>query len=415
MFNPKRAAQYLAHLLAPLLPLFGVILALSLTAQYLYRRADFPQLVTSWRFWLIVLGSIGPGILAVLGTYLLAVYFVRDLYGLDNTTEAQQVVRRLLFGQSSFGPWLKVAGGIAEGAEQHVLTRVGGPGNLVVYNDSAVLLEKSGRLTRVADKGFCQLEKFERIYWVVDLRPKRSVYPVSAMSKEGIPITCEAEINYQIDSPGLTPTEQVPFPVSEDKVFRAATCTWIREADRPTGSQIMDWSGRVIISETEGNLRTILARYPLDRLIGLASVGNENPREEIREELETRLKAAVPKLGARILEVALGDIEVEDEVTRQWVDAWKAEWARWAAEQEGRGKAEQAEQIENAKTRAQVMLLTTITEAFEPKVLQQQNVTARFILARLFMVLSRAPSDPLTRVSLPREAINTLKLLKDLL
>src|SRR5690606_13116320 len=98
---------------------------------------------------------------------------------------------------------------------EHILARVGGPGNLVVYNDSAVLLEKAGRFTRMCGKGFIRLAPFEKPYAFLDLRPKRTVYPVNAMSKEGIPIICEADITYQIDSEGTSATDEDPYPVSE--------------------------------------------------------------------------------------------------------------------------------------------------------------------------------------------------------
>jgi hypothetical protein len=120
-------------------------------------------------------------------------------------------------------------------------------------------------------------------------------------------------------------------------------------------------------------------------------------------------------VGARLLGVELGDIKVQHQVTRQWIDAWKSEWERWTVERQAQGRARQTEQLENAKTRAQVMMLTSITEVLQPLVQEQQAVTARLVLSRLFMVLSRAPSDPLTRVNLPREALHTLELVRKLL
>lgn len=177
----------------------------------------------------------------------------------------------------------------------------------------------------------------------------------------------------------------------------------------------MDWGGRIIISETEGNLRTILARYPLDTLIGLSSSQNRDTREEIRQQLESELVAAAPKLGARILKVELGDIRVGDEIAEQWIKAWHARWASWATERQAMGKAKQVEQLEEAKTHAQVMMIKAITGAFKPMAVQDQAVSSRLILARLFMVLGRASSEPLTRVFLPPEAMNTLKLLQDMI
>jgi hypothetical protein len=414
VFNPKKIAQFLARLLAVVLPILGAALILSLVAEVYFRKIMAVEQIISWRFWLGIALAVAPSLAALWAVYLLAVRFVQRLYGIT-ASEAQGFVHHRLFGLPSFGPWLRVTGGILEADQEHVLMRVGGPGHLVVYNDSAVLLEKGGRFSRVEEKGFIPLKPFEKAYRAIDLRPQRWVYAVNAMSKEGIPITCEAEVDYQIDNEGLVPTDEVPFPIIKDKIFQAATCTWIREANRPEKERTMDWGGRAIIGETEGNLRTILARYPLDRLIGLMSPEDEDPREEIRQELEQQLKAAAPKLGARILGVALGDIKVQDEVTQQWIDVWKVEWERWSIERRGLGKAERAAHLEDAKTRAQVMLLASITEAFQPLVDQQQAVTSKLVLARLFMVLSRAPSDPLTRVNMPKEAIGTLQLLKDLI
>jgi len=234
------------------------------------------------------------------------------------------------------------------------------------------------------------------------------------MSIEGIPVSCEAEVAYQIDNEGLEPTEEEPYPAPEQKIFQAAVCTWIRETDRPAEDRTMDWSGRAIIGETEGSLRTILSQYPLDRLIGL-TLDSANPREEIRQELETQLRKGVPKLGAKILSVTLGDIKVDHEVTQQWIEVWKAHWEQWSAEHRARGHAAQVQHVENAKTRAQVMMITNIAEAFQPLLASEQDITSKLVLTRLFMVLSRAQADTLTRVYLPQEAVNTLKLLREMI
>ncbi len=414
MISPKRMARFVAKMLVVLLPLLGIVLALNLLTEVYYRGAKWADLGTSWRLWAVLARNIVPSIVALLLAYLLAARFAQALYKIDSPGKAQSFVRRCLFGLPSFGPWLKIAEGVIGGEEDHILVSVGGPGHLVVYNDTAVLLERSGQFTQVNSANFVPLKPFEKVYAAVDLRVKRWVYPVSALSKEGIPIICEADISYQIDSEDNQPTEQSPFPFSESNVFTAATCTWIREANRPLKTRTMNWEGRVIISETEGNLRTLLSQYPLDRLIGFPSLGSENARERIRTELETRLRGAVPKLGARIVKVELGDIKVRDQITQQWIEFWQAKWESWTMEQQALGKADQIEQWENAKTQAQAMMLKSITAAFEPLLASKQKITSRLVLTRLFMVLSRAQADPLTQVYLPQEAITTLKLLKEL-
>jgi regulator of protease activity HflC (stomatin/prohibitin superfamily) len=415
MINPKKLAQFLAKALSALLPILAAALILCVVTEVLHRSASWDTLRRSWRFWLSLARDMLPSTMALLAAFLLAGRYVQALYGIDDSSEARWHVLRRLYGLVKFAPWLKITEGKAGGDERHLLNRAGGPGHLVVYNDSAVLLDQAGRFTRVELSGFHLLAPFERIYHVVDQRPKRRVYEVDAMSKEGIPVRCEADISYQIESGGIDATEEVPFPATEETLFLAATRTWVRESKWPKESRALDWGDRVVISEAAGSLRTLLAQYPLDRLIGLSSPRGVSQRDELQQQLENRLKAAAPQLGARILRVALGDIRVDDEVTQQWIEAWKAIWDRRSTETRARGRAQQATQLEEAKTKAQLLMLRSYAKALRPLLHQEQELTSKLVLTRLFMVLSRAPSDPLTRINLPKEAINTLDMIRKLI
>ncbi len=414
MFSPQRAGRYMLRVFGILLPALVALLALVLFTELFRREAPWREAVLSWRFWVAVARDMSPGVLALLAAFFLASRFVQRLYGLDSHREARALVNHCLFGLWSFGPWLRLTGGAAEGGPNHILQRVGGPGHLVVYNDTAVVLERGGRFTEVEHSGFPRLQSLERMYRSVDLRPLRYVHKVIAMSREGIPVECEADISLQIDSEDVPPTDDVPFPASRDKVFQAVTSEWVEKSDKPPRDRTLAWCDRLIFHETDSRLRTILAQYPLDRLVGLGSPDREDPREAIRRELQRGLETAASGVGARIHRVELGDITVHDEVTEQWIDAWKAEWKRWSVERQALGSAMQAEQLERARTQAQIMMLTTISEAFEPLVGEQRSVTSRLILARLFMVLGRAP-DPFTRVFLPAEALKTLKSLREII
>jgi regulator of protease activity HflC (stomatin/prohibitin superfamily) len=414
MINPAKMARFLGKLFLVLLLIFAPILGLVLFTELRVADTSIRDVAGSWRFWLLVGRDLVPAVIALLGVYILAARFVQRLYRLSSLGEARSYVHHSLFGLWSFGPWLRSAEGVLEGGPEHVLNRLGGPGHLVIYNDSAVLLERAGKFMRVQGKGFLGLEPFERAYGVVDLRPLRRVHEVFALSKEGIQIVCEADISYQIDTEAQEPTEEEPYPASDETVFRAATCTWVREANRPQESRTMDWADRVILSEAEGTLRTLLARCTLDQLIGLTDPRDRNHREEIRAALEGELRAGVAKLGAQILGVELGDIRVADHVTQQWIDAWRARWEKWVTENLALGRALQVEKLEEAKTRSQVMMIKAISSAFRPMRKKEQAMSSRLILARLFMVLGRSASDPWTRVFLPPEALNTLKVLQDI-
>ncbi len=155
------------------------------------------------------------------------------------------------------------------------------------------------------------------------------------MTQEGIPVTCIADIRFKIGDDDQKPTSRNPRPYTEKAILDAVFCKWIRDHDRSEPDRRMEWDKRVIISHTEGTLRTILARYPLNELI------QPNKRWKIRKELEEALSASVPDLGAKITGVELGDITLKDEATQQWIERWQATKRRIAETLIAEGEAEE--------------------------------------------------------------------------
>jgi len=328
------------------------------------------------------------------------------------------VIRRL-FGQPSFKPWIRISGGKIEGDENDPLRRVGGPGNLVLYNDSAVLLEKAGKLTRVVKvkegKGFVALDSFEKIWDVIDLRPHHWVYNVKAMSKEGIPVTCQADVTFQIDDGGQKPSGKEAFPATEEAIFLASTRKWMREPDHSEGNQIFDWARKAIVGVTEGALRSVLATYLLDQLLGPSESNQGHYRVEILDQLRARLEQHLPSLGVKVTKVELGDIKVADEIVQKQIEAWQALWQRWAKEREAEGEAERLQYVEAAKAQAQADMIVAITRAFQSLTDAQAVIPSQLVLLRMFEMLKRAPFDPQTGIVFwPEELMKTWQRVQNL-
>ena len=294
--------------------------------------------------------------------------------------------------------------------------RVGGPGSLVIYKDSAVVLEQAGKLTRVVKKGFAKLDDMEKVWDVVDLRPQHWVYDVIAMSKDGIPVTCQADVTFQIDDGGRPPSEEEPFPATEQAIFYAATRKWMREADRSEDDQEFDWARRAIIGMTEGALRGILARYLLDQLLGPAeSKEKGHYRKEVVKELKAKLEEQFPDLGARVVNVQLGDIKVDGQIAQQQIEAWQTLWKRWAREREAEGEAERLQYVEAAKAQSQADMIVAITQAFQSLTEAGAIIPSQLVLLRMFEVLKRSSYDPQTgMLFLPAEVLKTWKLVQDI-
>ncbi len=354
------------------------------------------------------------------------------LYALKDLREAHDTLNRLVFGPMGFRPYIRVAGGKVASGGDTPLGQVGGPCWTVIYNDSAVVTEQCGRLKRVLGAGFPKLERFERVWEVIDLRPQHWVFEVFGLTKEGIPVSCEADISFKIDdrirdADGQErikePTHERPYPYTEEAVFLAATSKWIRDPEQEEPRRT--WAGRVVIGLTDGILRNILAEYRLDWLLAPQQPGHQHPRDEIRQRLETELQKAAGSVGARVLGVQLGAIQVKakDEavtqqlaeiVSKQWIEAWHADWERRALLSRAEGEAELL-RIDMARIQAQVEMAVTLAEALQSTVASQGAVEPYILALRFVEALHWMSYNSYTREYLPPEAMRMLNQLQDLL
>ena len=389
-----------------------------------------------------------PAYVALAAIPWLASRFIHALYDTQDLREAHRFLQRSVFGMTAPKPLLIVKEGRIDTGAGSLSDRIGGYAFIVIHNDNAVVLEKGGHLTRVVGGphlGF--LERFERIWEVVDLRPQRWLFTVNAMTKEGIPVSCQADITFKIDerfvdqrgnvrtkppvekkTPLFTDAEiasalgkagiEKPLPYTNEAVFKAATSIWVRIHQPDHKEQLRKWTGRVVIGEVEGTLRSILARYRLDWLMQPPQPGHKHPREEIRELLEQKLRDALPvnnSLGARILHVDLGQIDVKDEkISTQWVEAWQAGWEQRAVESLAEGEAELA-RLQAAQVRAQAEMVLTLTEAIRPLVTGIEEFPSYLLAMRFIETLRWMAYDPWKRAFLPPEIMRTLEELENTL
>ncbi len=408
MFNFRRVLGFWGRLLAVLIALYALLSLLTVIAL---QAADKP--VARWQLDLkLVAGLILPT-LAIVATFVLSIRFMQALYALKSRREVFWYLVHRLFGQANFRPYILVEEGKIStkiNDPDSLIVKVGGPGNMVIRKDSAVVLERAGRLTRVEGPGFPKLKPFERIYDIIDLRPRRWQFPVVGMSKEGIPVTCETDIMMQIQDGGEPPSGKKPFPMDPNAVFVASTSKWIREAHRPENERVLDWKGLIVVSATEGTLRSILARYPLDRLIGPESPAQEHPRRVIRQELEDALHIAADRVGAKILKVELGQVKVRDEVTQQWIEGWQAAWERWKTEYQATGEMARIEMVEAARSEATARRIRDIANILHE--LHKTGGYEAFVAGaklQLQLAMRNVGADSLALTYMPREAIRLLQ------
>ncbi len=339
---------------------------------------------------------------------ILGAMFVRAVYGLKSLGDGVSfMLLRLASGVLS-GPEETVKDGKLMATSKERVVRVGGPARLIIHGNSAVVLEKAGKLTRVA-KGIVDLGDFEKVWDVVDLRPQHWVHSVDAMTKDGIPVRCQADVSFQIDNGEKQPTQDEPYPATEHAIFAAATRKWMREAGRNEDDQTFDWARKAIIGVADGALRSILAQYTLDQVIGPDEADQNHQRSKIEAELRANL-TALSGFGVKATRVELGDITVGDQVAQQRIKAWQSFWKRWALEREAKGEAKRLQYIEAAKAQAQADMIVAITEAFRSSTEATATIPSQLILLRMSEVLTHASFDSRGgRFFLPAEILQMIK------
>jgi regulator of protease activity HflC (stomatin/prohibitin superfamily) len=286
-----------------------------------------------------------------------------------------------------------------------------------------VLLERAGQLTRIVGPGISPLARFERIRDVINLRPQKyatfkdhATFRVSGMSREGIPVVWPVDVYYQINDQGINPhpaSSAKPYAYSDEAVLKASTDRWLRGDE---GHDHLEWGDRIVVSDAEGTLRSIMARLPLDRLIRPLDDGAISPRQQVQRELKAALEKGAARHGARILAVDLHDIELEDPVAQQWIETWQAEWKRLATEELAEAKAERVYQLERIKAEAQDMLLA-IQDGLDRPGIEQRDLSSDIISMRLIETLQRVASHPRTMsfAGDPDTAIEAWQTLHDLI
>jgi len=419
MISPARILTHLKRMLLTL----GVTIMATVLLGFLLAYWIWPGLADSpLLFALLAVTGVLPVLLALAALPAAASYFIHKLYNAQDPGDAHAFLNRLAFGSWTFHPCLVVKEGQVTRGKGSLLHLVGGPGNLVIYYDSAVVTERCGRLGRVLGPGFPRLERFEKIWEIVDLRPQRRLSKVNGMTREGIPVSCEADISFKIDdrvpdergqlSP-KRPTDKEPYPYTKEAVFKAATSRWIRDPEAKVAS--VDWTGRVVGGNMEGILRNILAEYRLDWLLAPTGPDTEHPREVIRRRLEREMHRAAPNIGARVLRLDLGEIWPKDsEIPRQWIKAWQTDWESRALATQVEGEAGLL-RMDVAQAQAQAEMIITLTQALQSVASSEAELQPYLLATRLIEALRWLSYDSFSKAYMPPEALQTLEWIQRLL
>jgi hypothetical protein len=389
---------------------FAVLLLFAAPSMWAEKRLDF----------LILVMAFGLSLVAAVFAILLAfVQFAQRFYGLD-FKEAGEFVYRLVFGlpdQAPKYPVLSVREGRKDPDGPTQLLKIGGPGFLNVDHDSAVVTARAGKIKRVLGPGFHTLEPFESVWDVVDLRPQhrelKKSTKVEFMTRDGLPAYCEAEIGFRIDGGGQAPTEQNPFPFTEDAIRSVTDIKRMKGWDKDKRKRIQqDWTQRVAFGILDGEIRNRLEMYNLDELLHPQKAVQNI--QELQQEIEATVKQSAAGMGVKVDRVRLSPVQPSEEaVSKEWLRIWQAGLQRDIDNATTEGKARYAAAVEDARIQATAKLINDMVNQVNRIHQQGGSVPPDVVVLSFLNILrSMAENDPDIQPAILQQARNLQDIIR---
>ncbi len=367
------------------------------------------------RFYLVAVLAALPGWTAWIGLLVILTKFMQMLYTIGDWRQTFDYFFLCVFGRLIFKyPSVIVQEGQvnkeSKAMPQGNPDGPGGPCQINIFNDSAVVTERAGRRIAVVGPSH-EARRFEKIYQTLDLRPQTRSSTAACITRDGVPIKAKVGATYRIRWRG-EPSAEFPYPADPDALLQAAAGQVVSDSEQ--GKEVRTWADRVGGSP-EGELRNIVARYRLDELIEPRDPGLR-PRSELMRHLADALRKSAANLGAEIVEVHLDAFEFDPElqwIKQQWMDTWRTPWEGQVQVRTAQAEASAIRMKEMARAYAQLELITAVTREFRPTA--DESIPIGLIVLRFVEVISRMAANPDAAIFLPHEALQTLQGVQRLL
>ena len=253
-----------------------------------------------------------------------------------------------------------------------ILSRLGGPGVLVVRPGNAVVLERGGKVTRIVGPGVYRLERFEalkqpaKVKGIVDLHAQWGQATASnVLTQDGIPLKITFGVGYQIEPKRITDRR----PSSHFEGGEATTLLF--DGEHPVYRETVR---RAVFETTEGGwkglfpsapiavLRDMVGAYTLDQIFASNKSREPDPDaraiKSIEDEISRRLRlswAGVWLKTVDILEVNMPE-NIRQQIMKRWttpverdLKLQEAMAERDAMIQLSEGRARSLERMEQAR------------------------------------------------------------------
>jgi regulator of protease activity HflC (stomatin/prohibitin superfamily) len=335
--------------------------------SYAIMQLASPRDTVQGASWWDVLRCFSTPVVLSAGLFTFFAWSLKENFRMPGWRPAFHYLELILFGAWYPGIVVRQGKVDADPDQYNLLTKVGGPGYVIVELGNAAVLEsyqlaplRRNACVRVVTNGVFRLCQFERIKQVVGLEDqKKDLDPVECVTKDGITVIVNSvRIRYRI-VPGKTnqSLQTDPFPLDSEMVLRSVYGRQIGAA----GPQ--DWHWIV-----QGMVKTALKKYFSRRLLNqvIAPNGGEDPRSEILRQIRSvEFSNELLEYGAEITWMDIGRFDLPKEAEEQRVDTWRTRWAGNAELTRSLGQAQNDAYREIGEAEGQAEMLLGIIQSLE--------------------------------------------------
>ncbi|MDX1614187.1 MAG: SPFH domain-containing protein [Candidatus Promineifilaceae bacterium] len=277
-----------------------------------------------------------------------------------------------------------------------------------VRSEHVLALSKGTGFARAAGPGFVRLRVGERVAEVLDLRTHRRQYPVKAATRDGIELETTVAVTFHIRREDEPVEPDLPYPYDPDAVFQVHIL-----GSFSTEEGTVPWSERVGRQATSA-LVTEMSRYTMDQLFG----SDEEQMIEagvIANRIERPLQQSFQRHGIDVRSVSIGQFKLPDEVMRERMRNWQAQWQTKMAAERRAGEAEAQRRLRLARARAQIEIIDRLTRSIDALSKRSDLELSEVVAIRVLEALQQSHRDESVQPLLPEQTLLMLSNMQALL
>ena len=281
-----------------------------------------------------------------------------------------------------------------------------------LFTHEAAAITNGSSYSRAAGPGLIILRGGETISQVFDLRRQSRKLPVSATTRDGIPVKTSISVTFQVRPPApdqrrprSIESDIIPYPYDPGALFELAYSASVVDGQR------RDWTEQVA-PQAAALLITEIGKFSLDKLLESGGAGPLGTiKESIKRGLEDQQRdgnSQILSRGVKIVGISVGPLELPKEIIAKRLSTWQVDWQNRSDYETISGDIEAQRLYQQARVRAQVENIEKLLLNIEA--MQEQGGVALHdaVMLRLMEVAEAISSEQALTSGAARSALKSL-------